>query len=226
MRQIKETTLPLSLELRVLVTGVGGPAGKATVHFFKQKRSYVLGTDIRQVETEATDFFKILPAVDPSYIFNLLSLIEEFGISLLVPTVTEELVVVSQAKEMIKELGCQVFIPSPEYTKIANDKFLTAQFLKAHGIPTPRTVLQEEINSWDDLIEDFGLPVPSKPRFGRGGRGVTVYHSLDELHREKREGLVFQEYLPGEEYNANTFSFEGGKIVKNCILKKTPLEHL
>jgi len=138
-------------ELRVLVTGVGGPAGRAVVHFLKGNGFFILGTDMRDVETEATVFCKVLPALHPSYISELLNLIDKYNISLLIPTVTEELVYVSMAKNRIRRLGCFLFIPSYKYTKIANDKFLTAIFLKKKGIDTPKTVLRESLNSLDEL---------------------------------------------------------------------------
>ena len=132
----------------ILITGVGGPAGKACVHFFKKKGFYVVGIDMREVETHADNFRKVPPALDPAYISCLLSLIKEFNISLLIPTVTEELVFVARVKEEFEKSGCWVFISSPEIVEIANDKFLTVKFLEEKGIPVPKTVLHFY---WDEF---------------------------------------------------------------------------
>ncbi|MCP2521155.1 hypothetical protein NLD30_12020, partial [SCandidatus Aminicenantes bacterium Aminicenantia_JdfR_composite] len=99
----------LKKQRKILITGVGGPAGKACVRFFKEKGFYVVGIDMREVETEADNFKKVPPALDPAYISCLLSLIKEFNISLLIPTVTEELVFVARIKEEFEKLGCCIF---------------------------------------------------------------------------------------------------------------------
>ncbi|MCP2605285.1 ATP-grasp domain-containing protein [Candidatus Aminicenantes bacterium AH-873-B07] len=215
----------LQSQRNVLVTGVGGPAGKACVHFLKEKGFYVLGIDMKEIKTEADIFRKVPPALESSYIPCLLSLIKEFNISLLIPTVTEELVFVAQVKDQIEKFGCCVFISSPKITKIANDKFLTAKFLEKRGLPVPKTVLQKDLKSLNSLTEIFEFPILSKPRFGRGGRGVKLYYSEKDLYDEKRKGLVFQEFIPGEEYNPNLFVFPKSNVIVNIILKKTALKN-
>ena len=45
----------------VLVTGVGGPAGRASASYFANKGYRVVGTDLREVESPATDF-RLVPA--------------------------------------------------------------------------------------------------------------------------------------------------------------------
>lgn len=212
--------------IKILVTGVGGPAGKATSKFFMEKGFFVLGTDMRIAETNVSLFKQVLPALDPNYSENILSLIRDYSINLLIPTVTEELVIISSLKEIIKKLGCLVFIPSKKYTIIANDKFLTSQFLKEHHITSPKTVLGSKISSTKELIKLLNFPILSKPRYGRGARGVKIYFSVNDLKKENsKEEIVYQEFIPGQEYNANLFAFPSGKTLINIILKKTALEY-
>jgi carbamoylphosphate synthase large subunit len=145
-------------------------------------------------------------------------------VSLLVPTISEELSAVSGAGPRIRKKGCSLFTPTPKYSIIAGDKYLTARYLERHGVAAPRTMLREGADSAVALAEAFGFPMLAKPRFGRGGRGVTVYRSLRELAKEKRSGLVFQEFVPGEEFNANLFVHPAGQIQVNQMLRKTALK--
>jgi len=212
-------------EIKILVTGVGGPAGRATTKFLKEKGFFVVGVDMRDVETEASIFHKVPPAIDPSYLASLYSLINKFSINLLIPTVTEELVIISSIKNKLKKIKCIVFVPSKKYTSIANDKFLTAQFLRKKGIPTPKTILGNGLYSIKELEDNFNFPMLSKPRFGRGAKGVKVYYSIKDLMEENRNGLVYQEFIPGEEFNGNLFCYPAGNPLVNVILKKIALEY-
>lgn len=64
-----------------------------------------------------------------------------------------------------------------------------------------------------------------KPVFGRGGRGVIVYNSPEEAKNETRINIVYQEFIPGEEYDVNLFVFPKGKVRKVVILRKTLLKN-
>jgi carbamoylphosphate synthase large subunit len=210
--------------LNVLVTGIGGPAGRACAHFFKEQGCFVVGTDMRSLECRADVFRQVPPVAEKAYLPNLLTLIDEFRILLLVPTISEELPAVSGAAPRIRKKGCSLFMPTPKYAIIAGDKYLTARFLGKRGVDTPMTILQERLASAVALADTFGFPMLAKPRFGRGGRGVVVYRNLRELSGEKRNGLVFQEFIPGEEFNANLFVYPAGRILVNQMLRKTALK--
>jgi carbamoylphosphate synthase large subunit len=210
--------------MNVLVTGIGGPAGRACAHFFRDRGCFVVGTDMRVIECRADVFRQAPPVAEKSYLPNLLSLIGEFRVSLLVPTISEELPAVSGAGPRIRKKGCSLFMPTPKYSTIAGDKYLTANYLGQHGIDVPRTILQEGLASMAALAASFGFPMLAKPRIGRGGRGVVVYRNRGELLREKRSGLVFQEFIPGEEFNANLFAYPTGRVLVNRMLRKTALK--
>jgi carbamoylphosphate synthase large subunit len=210
--------------LNVLITGIGGPAGRACAHFFKEQGCFVVGTDMRPIECRADVFRQVPPVLEKSYLPGLLSLIKEFRVSLLVPTISEELPDVSGAGPRIRKKGCSLFMPTPKYSIIAGDKYLTARYLSKHGVDAPLTILQEGLASVVELADTFGFPMLAKPRFGRGGRGVAVYRNLRELLREKRNGLVFQEFIPGEEFNANLFVYPAGRVLVNRMLRKTALK--
>jgi carbamoylphosphate synthase large subunit len=207
---------------QILITGIGGPAGKSALTYFKGKGCTVTGTDVREVDLKP-DSFRIVPmASDASFSEALLGLIKKERPTLFVPTVTEELSLVARLKPEIESLGCLVYISPPEAVDIANDKFRTAVFMKKNGIPVPVTF--DGKSPKDLLIQELGLPFLAKPNFSRGGRGVVVYRTREEVLSDRREGLVFQEFVPGEEYDVNLFADRGGEIKASVALKKTILK--
>jgi carbamoylphosphate synthase large subunit len=211
----------LSLKRKVLVTGIGGPAGKSAVAYFSEKGFTVIGTDVRGVDIK-TDEFSLVPlAADPSYAGVLLEMIRVKEPVLLVPTVTEELLVVAKLKKEIEALGCALFISPPEAVEIANDKLKTCRFMEKNGIPVPAAF--DDLTPRDAIAKELGFPFLSKPCFGRGGRGVKLYGSLEEARLDKREGLVFQEFIPGDEFDVNLF-IDSGVVRASAALKKTVLK--
>ena len=93
----------------MMVTGAGGPAGRAVAAFLRSRDIRVIGTDIQNVGTHVDEFHIVPRGDDPQFGPALLHLLEETHPSLLVPTVSEELPAVSRIREMIQELGVRVF---------------------------------------------------------------------------------------------------------------------
>lgn len=209
------------MDYRVLVTGVGGPAGRSATHYLRSKGFHVIGTDIRETETEAHEFISVPPALEAVYADALLDIIGDRRPAMLVPTVTEELVTVARLRERIEGLGCLVFISPPAAMEVANDKLLTARFLRESGVGAPKTLGPEA--SREDVARALGLPLIAKPCFGRGGRGVAVHRTAGEVAADQREGILFQEFIPGDEFDVNLFVAEGRTRAAVC-LRKTGLK--
>ncbi|HAO93695.1 MAG TPA: hypothetical protein DCR11_07410 [Deltaproteobacteria bacterium] len=207
---------------RVLVTGIGGPAGRSATRYFRGRGAFVIGADVREVEEKADEFLTLTLATSPSFPEALLSLIRQRRPALFVPTVTEELLTVARLKPEIEALGCAVFISSHAAVAIANDKFKTAVCMREGGVPVPKTL--DGSCPREVVIQELGLPLLAKPVFGRGGRGVKVYNTDEEVMKEDRSGIIFQEFIPGVEFDVNLFVDKGGKEQAAVALKKTALK--
>src|SRR6267378_2730599 len=179
----------------VLVTGVGGPAGKAGASYFANKGYRVVGADMREVTSPATDFRFVPGARDPRFATVLCAIA--------VSTVTEELPIVARMRAALRERGVALCISDPPGVDVANDKLRTAEDLERAGVAVPVTFAAATPH--DELAEALGFPLLSKPRFGRGGRGVVVHRGADDLASASPEEVVWQEFLPGEEYDLNLF---------------------
>ena len=121
----------------ILVTGVGGPAGRAGASYFASKGYRVVGTDMREVPSPASDF-RIVPAArDERFVSVLLAIATREKASLVVSTVTEELPVVARMRSALRERGIALSISDPPGVDVANDKLRTAEELDRAGVPVP-----------------------------------------------------------------------------------------
>jgi len=206
----------------VVVTGVGGPAGRAAAAWLSAQGLDVVGTDAREIEAAAGSFRLLPSAADPTFEKALLDLVSGVKASLLVPTVTEELPIAARMREALAALRCEVAISPPGAVEIANDKLRTARELfrldLSHpitfGSSTPREVIGRSL----------GFPILAKPRFGRGGRGVKILRSVADLSRDEAQEMIFQEFIPGEEYDANLYVARSGAVLAAVMLRKTLLK--
>ncbi len=206
---------------RILVTGIGGPAGRAVATYLKSMGCRVTGVDMRDVDADVDAFMTVPPAGEPQYAEAVLNIIKKEKVGLFVPTVTEELPFVARLKTKVERLGCTVFISRIEAVDIAHDKLKTALFLDSHDIPVPKTFGAE--TPGELILGELGLPLLSKPLRSRGGRGVKVYRTTDEFFGEARKDIVFQEFVPGEEFDINLFVDRSGEISASVVLMKTAL---
>lgn len=180
---------------RVLVTGAGGPSGIAAIAALKSYGYHVTAVDMHPVEQAADAFFVVPPASDPQFIADLRSLLLRERIDWLFPTVTEELVPIARAAPYLRSRGIAVFISDPHAVAICNDKWHTTVRLASQAVPVPRSTLTEP----HDLAPALGRPFLSKPRIGRGGRGVVI-HDAPGIAPATRE-VIWQEFVPGTEYD-------------------------
>jgi carbamoyl-phosphate synthase large subunit len=160
-------------------------------------RGYTLiATDMRPVEHAAHAFFPVPPVSDAGFVPALTELMARERIAWLFPTVSEELVTVAELAPTLRAQGIAVFIPPLAATRLCHDKWDTARALGAHGLAVPKSALGDPDNS---AVRALGFPLVSRPRVGRGGRGVVV-HDAPGTAPAVADPL-WQEFLPGSEYD-------------------------
>jgi carbamoyl-phosphate synthase large subunit len=109
-----------------------------------------------------------------------------------------------------REFGTHVIVSSSEVVEIADDKWLTYQFLKQNGFDHPDSALPADAAA---LMKRVGYPLIVKPRRGARSVGVSVVRSDRELEAALSgvEGLVVQECVagPDQEYTSGLLCFDG-----------------
>jgi carbamoyl-phosphate synthase large subunit len=184
---------------RVLVTGAGGPAGRSLIRQLTDRGVPVVGTDVREVHDEEVTIVTVPPADDPWLVTVLRQVVSYHAIDLVLPTVSEELPVVSAHRSQI---GARVVVGGRRSVALAHDKLLTARHLRWQGVGVPRFVLPGEVAGFAKAHELLGPELVLKPRVSRGGRGVSVVRQGSRRPRWSSldDSWILQEFAPGREY--------------------------
>jgi carbamoylphosphate synthase large subunit len=218
---------------RFLVTGVGGPAGLSLARQLRDVGHWVLGVDMQEVPASAADIVSVVsPSSSPGYLWELRGLVATHGIDVLVPTVSDELVLVSEARDGFAP-GVEVLIADPAPVRIANDKYLTMRCLDTAGVAVPGFGLPGDFASVDEAMARFGGALVVKPRVSRGGRGVQILErAVDGGRNAARiwasldDSWIVQRFAPGTEYAPVVFRREPatGDDDLVVVLEKTELK--
>jgi predicted ATP-grasp superfamily ATP-dependent carboligase len=95
-------------------------------------------------------------------------------------------------------LGC----PS-EFVKICTDKLHTSELLRAEGIPVPRVVAVEEVETANETW------YVSKPRYGCASEGVFILkgnNSHEVLSSYERSDYIITEFIRGEDISSSVIA--------------------
>lgn len=85
----------------------------------------------------------------------------------------EDLSWVVDIAQSLRERECRLF-PTSDAIEASEDKWLTFQALRRNAVPTPETVLA-------DQVKQVGFPAIIKPRVGWGGKGIVAIREADDL---------------------------------------------
>jgi carbamoylphosphate synthase large subunit len=187
---------------RILVTGIGGPAGSSLARQLTARGHYVLGVDMKAVRPGlASDTLIVPPASSPDYLQTLCELAVKGGMDLVVPTVSDELPLVSEARPVFGA-AIEVLIAPRLAVHTANDKYLTMTALRTAGISVPDFGLPVDFPSAEDALDRMGGAMVVKPRVSRGGRRVQlIEHAREAGHWDELDSsLIVQRFAPGTEY--------------------------
>jgi len=202
--------------MKVLVTGAGALLGQGILRALKASplRPRLVAVDPSPLSAGlywADRAHQVPLARDPEYLDALCGILaEERPDAVLVGTDVELEVLSADRERLESRFQTHVIVARPGAVAIADDKYLTAQFLASKGFAAPISVLPGEE---DAIIEQVGFPLVVKPRVGARSVGVWVVHDRPALDRAVRslDAPVVQECVAphADEFTAGTITFDG-----------------
>ena len=220
-------------ELGVLVLGVGGNVSqgiqKALARADLPVRVVAACIGARSAGLFRADRAYVSPeAADPAFIAWVIETCEREQVSAVMSGVEPVLwALAPHAGEIRERTGAVCVVSPPEVLAVGQDKLETCRWLTVNGLRAPRFAASASLADLEALAEDCGLPVIAKPRRGKGGEGVAVVETQDELTAlADRDDLVVQELLgdPAEEYTTGCFCDGQGKVRGTLTMRRDLLE--
>ncbi len=140
--------------------------------------------------------FRVPLASEPGYVDAVLEIAVAEGVSLVVPTIDDELPLFGRARARFAAHGVRVAVSAPETSVLCDDKHATCVALAARGIAAAQSWLPHELPAAPRY------PLFIKPRHGRGGVGAHVVRNARELafFLDYVANPVVQGYLEGAEF--------------------------
>jgi carbamoyl-phosphate synthase large subunit len=201
-------------DVRVLVTGAGGPAAIAMMKSLRSDPAVTLIA--ADMDPWAAGLYLVPPAartlipagLSPDFADVLLQRCVAMAIDVVIPTVDSELRPLSAARGRFAEAGAELLLPPDRALAVTLDKLALARCC-AEVVRVPRTESLDvaDLGSWT-------YPVIVKPRTGSGSRDISLITSASALAGLARSAdLILQEYLPGQEYSIDVLADRGGRII-------------
>lgn len=206
------------MEKRILITSAGRRV--QLIDCFKESASS-LGLDLKVYTCDinpkmssachhSDKTLPIAPCLTEEYIPTLLQISQQEAIDAIIPTIDPELETLAQNAPYFNKTGTSVVISSPETIDICRNKIKTAEFLRKHGLITPKTSLLNNIGQ----IKDWQFPLIIKPINGSSSVGIQIIRTTNELEQVNhiKENYMIQECWEGDEYTVNMFFSNNGKL--------------
>jgi len=154
-------------------------------------------------------YYLVANSKEQIFIPEILNICKRESIKLLIPTRDGELLLFAKNKNKFVEQGVQVMVSNPEVIEICNDKYKFYLFLKKNNIPTPKTLLPDQINS------SLNYPLLVKSKYGSGSKGIFEAKNKRELEffNGYIDNPIIQEFLDGKEYTIDLLSDFNGKVI-------------
>lgn len=147
--------------------------------------------------------FKVSCVTSPFYVEELIHICEENAISLIIPTIDTELLVLSIHKLLLQEHGITVIVSDETFIQQCRDKRNTAALFQRLNIRTPLPR-----DKWNPIF-----PMFAKPYDGSLSKDLHIIRSEEELTPEilNHPKLIFMEYIDKDEYKEFTVDMYYGK---------------
>lgn len=150
------------------------------------------------------DKYRLVPRIDSGrYTEAVIEVCNEENISLIVPTIDTELLLLAADKERIeKETHAKLLVSDLPVINVCRNKLNTQRYMEEHGFKVPHLYTEEELKNGSLKFPLFIKPVD-------GSSSIDTYRADDKTQLDAILTLVkdpmVQDYMEGEEYTIDVF---------------------
>ncbi|WML59313.1 ATP-grasp domain-containing protein [Neobacillus sp. PS2-9] len=154
------------------------------------------------------DSAEIVPRIThPEYIQHIKQVCKKHKINAVLSLIDPELSLLAENKIEFEKENINIIVSNKDVVNICFDKFLTYTFLTSHNLPAVPTYVKI-----DDILSEIEknqiqFPLIIKPRTGSASLGISIIHSLEELHALWKDTgeLIAQPFIVGDEYGVDCY---------------------
>ena len=193
---------------KILVTGAGSLLGQGIIRSLRLgPRRHIIAVDPSPdlaLGCHWADCAHAVPMADSDdYIDAISETIDHERPDIVMIGSDAELPILAANRDMLEaEFGTRILVSSLAVVCVADDKWLTYEWMKARGFNPPHTMTPEADKQ---KVLDYRTII--KPRVG--GRSRGVYERPAYSFGPTADDCVIQEYIDGPEYTAGAIYFEG-----------------
>lgn len=172
---------------RVMVTGAGSGVGQGIVKALRISSLpiTIIAADISLINAGLyrADEAVIIPRVEQANAIEcIVRLLLQHNIDVVMIGSEFDLSFFSINKDEIEfRTGALIIVSSPETVEIANDKWLTTEFLRKNQLPYSEAYLPKTKDDAINTAENWGFPVVLKTRRGTSSRHVHVVYGKNDI---------------------------------------------
>jgi carbamoyl-phosphate synthase large subunit len=221
--------------IRVLVTGAGSGVGQGIVKALRASSLpvRVIAADISPLNSalyRADEAVLIPRSEDPGSLEGFVRILRDKQVDVLMVGSEFDLEFFSRHRFEIKDATGTLVIASPlESVRIANDKWLTTEFLRQNGLPHACAFLPQSGDEAVEQVRHIGYPAVLKPRSGTSSRNVHILSDDDRLRAvfPTVPNPMLQEFagIPGDdlqhEYTCSVFRGAKGELIGPFMCRRT-----
>ena len=220
---------------RILVTGAGSGVGQGIIkalHMSSLPIS-IISADIAPINAALyrTDEAVIIPRVESAGALDeIVRIIRKDKIDVVMIGSEFDLVFFSENKAEIEKMTGAIVIVAPLKTvQIADDKWLTAEFLREKGLPYAESILPNGLDDAIKIADEWGYPIVLKARRGTSSRHVHILKdkkSMEICFPDTPEPMLQRVIdIPsselGSEYTCSIFKLPDGEILGPFMARRT-----
>lgn len=212
----------------VMVTGVGAIIGYGVLRSLKLSHpdARLIGTDIYPdaVGRAWCDDFVVAPYTSSLGYNNWLTdQIKSLGIDLLIPAIEQDVDFLSDNRDLLKNLNCQVALNAGRLVEVSRDKWLMDRELLS--LDEKSRINSINCGTYEELCNELGSPFLLKPRRGYASKGIVRVTNADHfaLHANGLGEVLIAQSIVGtddKEYTVSVFGDGTGELLAINVLKR------
>ena len=220
---------------RVLVTGAGSGVGQGIIKALRVSGLplTIISGDIAPMNAALyrTDGAIIVPRVEQDgSLPAIIAILQQHRIDVVMVGSEFDLAFFSENKASIEsQTGAIVIVAPPTTVRIADDKWLTAEFLREQQLPYAEAALPDSLSDALRIADAWGYPVVLKTRRGTSSRHVHIVKNrrmLEECHPTTPMPMLQRVIdIPKpelhSEYTCSVFKTSDGKIIGPFTARRT-----